>query len=84
MKWELLHKVFFDREALTSDEKLQLDELQLWWEKELSAISWDEKKIQLIKKLILEYLKMKLKLLLKVSDIPIETKQELLQWITKI
>ena len=81
---DLLHKIFFDTQDLDSQEKLQLDELQLWREKELSALSWDEKRIQLIKKLILEYFQQKMKLILKSPSIPSDKKQKLLIDIRKI
>jgi DNA primase len=82
--WDKLYKIFFDRESLDSEEKLQLDEWQLWWEKELEALSWDTKRISLIKTLVLEYLQTKLKLLLKSSVVSMEIKQKLLEDMKKI
>lgn len=81
---DLLYKIFFDAESLDSQEKLQLDELQLWWEKELSALTTDEKKMQLIKKLVLENLQYKMKLILKMQTVSSEKKQQLLMDIKKI
>lgn len=82
--WDKLNKVFFDKDSLDAEEKLQLDELQLWWEKELEVLSWDEKRMALIKNLVLEYLQTKLKLLLKSSSVSTETKQKLLVDMKKI
>ena len=84
MLWEKLNKIFFDRESLDSEEKLQLDEWQLWWEKELEAVSWDEKRIALIKNLVMECLQAKLKLLLKSSAVSMDEKQKLLKDMKKI
>jgi hypothetical protein len=61
----LLNKVFFKKDSFDSQEKLQLDELQLRWEKELTALSGDDKRMHLIKKFALEHLQSKLKLVLK-------------------
>lgn len=83
-EWDLLHKVFVGRDELTSEEKLQLDELQLWWEKELINLNWDEKRIVLIKKLVLEWLQIKLKLILKMPSVGPEVKQKLLTDMKKI
>ena len=82
--WDKLNKVFFDKDSLNAEEKLQLDELQLWWEKELEVLSGDEKRMALIKNLVLEYLQTKLKLLLKSSSVSTETKQKLLVDMKKI
>ena len=84
MTWEKLNKIFFGRETLDSEEKLQLDEWQLWWEKELEGVSGDDKRISLIKNLVLDYLQTKLKLLLKSSAVPMEEKQKLLEDMKKI
>ena len=84
LKDDLLNKIFTNRDQITPEEKLQLDELQLWREKELTALSWDEKRIQLIKKLSLEHLQMKLKLILKSTTVPTDIKQQLLVDIKKI
>ncbi len=84
LPWDLLYKVFFGRDSLESTEKLQLDELQLRWEKELTALSGDEKRIHLIKKFVLEHLQAKLKLVLKQQTISTETKQKLLVDMKKI
>ena len=83
-QWDKLYTVFFAKDSLDSQEKLQLDELQLWWEKELEAVSWDEKRIALIKNLVLEYLQSKLKLLLKSSSLSTEAKQKLLVDMKKL
>ena len=84
LKDDLLNKIFTNREEIPPEEKLQLDELQLWREKELAALSWDEKRIQLIKKLSLEQLHTKLKLILKSTTVPTDIKQQLLVDIKKI
>ena len=84
MTWEKLNKIFFDRESLDSEEKLQLDEWQLWWEKELEGVSGDDKRMTLIKNLVLEYLQTKIKLLLKSSAVSMEEKQKLLEDMKKI
>lgn len=78
LEWDLLNKVFFHKDSFDPQEKLQLDELQLRWEKELTALSGDEKRMSLIKKLALEHLQIKLKQVLKQSSTPAETKQKLL------
>ena len=78
LEWDLLNKVFFHKDSFDPQEKLQLDELQLRWEKELTALSGDEKRMALIKKLALEHLQIKLKQVLKQSSTPAETKQKLL------
>lgn len=83
-QWDKLNKIFFGRDSLDSEEKLQLDEWQLWWEKELEGISWDDKRISLIKNLVMEYLQTKLKLLLKSSAVSMEEKQKLLENMKKI
>ncbi len=81
---DLLYKVFFSRDDLDGQEKLQMDELQLWWDKELEWLSGDEKKIQLIKKLVLEHLQSKLKFVLKMNSVSTDVKQKLLLDIKKI
>lgn len=81
---DLLHKVFFWRDDMDAEEKLQMDELQLRWDKELEWLSGDEKKIQLIKKLVLEHLQSKLKFVLKMNSVSSELKQKLLLDIKKI
>ena len=84
LEWDLLNRVFFHKDSFDSQEKLQLDELQLRWEKELTALSWDDKRMHLIKKLALEHLQAKLKLVLKQPWIAAETKQKLLIDMKKI
>lgn len=84
LQWDLLYKVFFDKDSFDNQEKLQLDELQLRWEKELTALSWDDKRMYLIKKLALEHLQAKLKLVLKQSWVSTEIKQKLLTDMKKI
>jgi DNA primase len=81
---DLLHKIFVNRDQLNQEEKLQLDELELRREKELESLSWDEKKMLLIKKLSLEYLQTKLKLILKSTTVSPEIKQKLLVDFKKI
>ena len=84
LEWDLLNKVFFKKDSFDSQEKLQLDELQLRWEKELTALSGDEKRIHLIKKFALEHLQTKLKLVLKQPWVSTELKQKLLTDMKKI
>ena len=84
LEWDLLNKVFFKKDSFDNQEKLQLDELQLRWEKELTALSGDDKRMHLIKKFALEHLQTKLKLVLKQSWVSTETKQKLLTGMKKI
>jgi len=84
LEWDLLNKVFFKKDSFDNQEKLQLDELQLRWEKELTALSGDDKRMHLIKKFALEHLQTKLKLVLKQSWVSTETKQKLLTDMKKI
>lgn len=84
LEWDLLNKVFFKKDSFDSQEKLQLDELQLRWEKELTALSGDDKRMHLIKKFALEHLQSKLKLVLKQPWVSTETKQKLLTDMKKI
>ena len=84
LEWDLLNKVFFKKDSFDSQEKLQLDELQLRWEKELTALPGDDKRIHLIKKFALEHLQTKLKLVLKQPWVSTETKQKLLTDMKKI
>lgn len=84
LKDDLLNQVICNPDSLDAESKLQLDEMQLWWEKELSALTSDEKKIQLIKKLTLDHLQHKLRLILKMNTVWPEIKQQLLSDIKKI
>ena len=84
LEWDLLNKVFFKKDSFDNQEKLQLDELQLRWEKELTALSGDDKRMHLIKKFALEHLQSKLKLVLKQPWVSTETKQKLLADMKKI
>ena len=84
LEWDLLNKVFFKKDSFDNQEKLQLDELQLRWEKELTALSGDDKRMHLIKKFALEHLQTKLKLVLKQLWVSTEIKQKLLTDMKKI
>ena len=84
LEWDLLNRVFFHKDSFDSQEKLQLDELQLRWEKELTALSWDDKRMHLIKKFAWEHLQVKLKLVLKQTWVSTEVKQKLLTDMKKI
>ena len=52
LEWDLLNKIFFKKDSFDNQEKLQLDELQLRWEKELTALSGDEKRIDRDRKIV--------------------------------
>ncbi len=79
----ILNKVFVSPQDLDWQEKDTLNQMQLWWDKELSTLNSEEKKNGHIKKIISGTLKDFLKQLLK-SNIDTELKQKLLNDMKKI
>ena len=77
----ILNKIFSHKESLTDEEKKLLDENQLWWDKELSVLSWDDKKFAHIKHIVSWVLKDSLKQVLKNSKTSTDIKQALLNWM---
>ena len=66
---------------LLEEEKKELVECQLWWDKELINLNTEEKKIFHIKKIISWVLKSELKQVLKSAKLSNEFKQDLLSWM---
>jgi hypothetical protein len=75
----ILNKVFVNKDLLTEDEKKGLDEMQLWWDKELSELNDEEKKFSRVKSVISGVLKTGIKQILKSSKSSTELKQKLLE-----
>jgi len=72
-----LKKVFVSPNSLDSQDKDVLNQMQLWWDRELSTLTSEEKKFSHIKNVISATLKDFLKQILK-SNIDNELKQKLL------
>jgi len=73
----VLKKVFVSPNSLDSQDKDVLNQMQLWWDRELSTLTSEEKKFSHIKNVISATLKDFLKQILK-SNIDNELKQKLL------
>ncbi len=83
MIWEntnewILYKIFKGRDLLDNEEKIALDEMQLWWDKELSVLNQEEKRFNSVKTVISGVLKDELKHILKSSSVDWTAKQKLL------
>jgi hypothetical protein len=64
---------------LTQEEKAALDEMQLWWDKELSELNNEEKIFSRVRNVISGVLKDGIKQILKSSKSSTELKQKLLE-----
>jgi hypothetical protein len=65
MEEGILNKVFANRELLTEEEKKGLDEMQLWWDKELSELNDEDKRFSRVKNVTSGVLKDGIKQILK-------------------
>ena len=77
----ILNKVFVNRDLLVEEEKQNLDENQLWWDKELTELNTEDKKLSHVKNIISWILKDKLKQILKNPNSDSVLKQKLLNWM---
>ena len=78
MEWSILYNVFMANDKLSQEDINNLNELQLWWDRELSALNNEEKRLVSIKNTVSGTLKDWLKHILKNSNLSAETKQNLL------
>lgn len=80
----LLKKVFESKESLLEEDTKNLDEMQLWWDKELSWLNNEEKRLASIKRIVWPFLKQILKQILKDPGLSADTKKNLLDYMKNI
>ena len=84
LEGSILQKVFENKDLLSEDEIIELNEIQLWRDKELSELNNEEKRFVSIKNTVSGVLKNWLKLILKNSNLSPDIKQNLLNWMRYI
>ncbi|HRX64174.1 MAG TPA: DNA primase [Candidatus Absconditabacterales bacterium] len=80
----LLKKVFESKESLLEEDIKNLDEMQLWWEKELSGLNNEERRLASIKRIVGPFLKQILKQILKDPGLSADAKKNLLDYMKNI
>lgn len=77
-KDNLIYTIFFNPDAIVSEDKSKLNEMQLRWENELSVLNNEEKQYATIKNVVMWLIQNHIKILIKDASVEAQKKQEIL------